>query len=185
VLRDGRYSTRIGVKEVRAAIDELGWVEFAARTSRFRQQAGETPPPAAAVVGPVARIIVAHDGQKIGERELFPGRLIIGRTAENDLQIDSKYVSRHHCQILTTPEGSVLEDLNSTNGVYIKSKRVRKRHLNDGDVIVLGRHEIMYLDERGGRGAQPQDEPADEAPAAAGDESSSRDAATGTYGEQG
>ncbi|KPJ81722.1 MAG: hypothetical protein AMJ58_03940 [Gammaproteobacteria bacterium SG8_30] len=175
----------IGVKEVRAAIDELGWVEFAARTSRFRQQAGETPPPAAAVVGPVARIIVAHDGQKIGERELFPGRLIIGRTAENDLQIDSKYVSRHHCQILTTPEGSVLEDLNSTNGVYIKSKRVRKRHLNDGDVIVLGRHEIMYLDERGGRGAQPQDEPADEATAAAGDESSSRDAATGTYGEQG
>ena len=76
------------------------------------------------------------------------GRLIIGRTFDNDLQMDSKFISRHHCQIITTAEGSVLEDLNSTNGVYVKSKRVRKHHLNDGDVIVLGKHEIMYLDER-------------------------------------
>jgi pSer/pThr/pTyr-binding forkhead associated (FHA) protein len=45
----------------------------------------------------------------------------------------------------------VLEDLNSTNGVYIKSKRVRRQHLNDGDVVVLGKHEIMYLDERPAR----------------------------------
>ena len=33
----------------------------------------------------------------------------------------------------------------------MKSKRVRRHHLNDGDVIVLGRHEIMYLDERSAR----------------------------------
>jgi len=25
---------------------------------------------------------------------------------------------------------------------------VRRHHLNDGDVVVLGKHEIMYLDER-------------------------------------
>jgi hypothetical protein len=33
----------------------------------------------------------------------------------------------------------------------VKSKRVRRHHLNDGDIIVLGRHEIMYLDERAGK----------------------------------
>ena len=60
-------------------------------------------------------------------------------------------MSRHHCQITTTAEGSILEDLNSTNGVYVKSKRVRRHHLNDGDVVVLGKHEIMYLDERSAR----------------------------------
>jgi len=180
---------KVGLEEIRAAIEELAWVEFAARTSRFRQPAIQAPPvapPAPQATGePIARIILAHDGQKVDERELYPGRLIIGRTAENDLQIDSKYVSRHHCQILTTPEGSVLEDLNSTNGVYIKSKRVRKRHLNDGDVIVLGRHEIMYLDERGGRGAHAQDGLAEDSSSAAGDEVESRDAATGTDGEPG
>jgi pSer/pThr/pTyr-binding forkhead associated (FHA) protein len=99
----------------------------------------------------LARIIVARGGEHVEERPLRIGRLIIGRTSDNDVQIDSKYVSRHHCQITTTPEGSILEDLNSTNGVYVKSKRVRRHHLNDGDVVVVGKHEIMYLDERSAR----------------------------------
>jgi len=178
---------RVGVEEVRAAIEELGWHEFAARTSRLRPPARPEPPAQPQSLGPepLARVILASEGRKVAERELFPGRLVIGRTSENDLQIDSKYISRHHCQILTTPEGSVLEDLNSTNGVFFKSKRVRKRHLNDGDVIVLGRHEIMYLDERGGRSSQAQDDPADDASSADGDEAESRDAAAGTAGEPG
>ena len=140
---------KVGVEELKAAIEELQWVEFAARTNRMRAAISATPAPRPA--GPtevLARIIVAHSGERVEERPLRPGRLIIGRTPDNDLQIDSKFVSRHHCQIITTAEGSVLEDLNSTNGVYVKSKRVRKHHLNDGDVIVLGKHEIMYLDER-------------------------------------
>jgi pSer/pThr/pTyr-binding forkhead associated (FHA) protein len=114
-------------------------------------------------VGPntvLARIIVAHAGEHVEERPLRPGRLIIGRTVDNDLQVESKFISRHHCQITTSAEGSVLEDLNSTNGVYVKSKRVRRHHLNDGDVVVLGKHEIMYLDERSARArAQQQPEP--------------------------
>ena len=42
----------------------------------------------------------------------------------------------------------MLEDLNSTNGVYVRGKRVRRRMLNDGDVVQIGQHEIMYFDER-------------------------------------
>ena len=45
------------------------------------------------------------------ERELKPGRLVIGRTPDNDLQIDSKFISRHHCQIVTQPDSCVIEDL--------------------------------------------------------------------------
>jgi type II secretory pathway predicted ATPase ExeA/pSer/pThr/pTyr-binding forkhead associated (FHA) protein len=142
--------TSIGVEEVQAAIDELDWVEFSARTNRM-QQIDESRHELAYGGGPLARIVLTHDGHKVDERELRPGRLIVGRTAENDLQIDSKFISRHHCQIVTTPDGSTLEDLNSTNGVYVKSKRIRRHHLNDGDIVVLGRHEIMYLDERAGK----------------------------------
>ncbi|MGQ0429557.1 MAG: AAA family ATPase [Gammaproteobacteria bacterium] len=145
---------RVGVRELAAAIDELQWVEFAARTGRMRAAAVAAAAPAPRPIGPgtvLARIIVAHAGEHVEERPLRPGRLVIGRTVDNDLQIDSKFISRHHCQIVTTAEGSVLEDLNSTNGVYVKSKRVRKHHLNDGDVIVLGKHELMYLDERSAR----------------------------------
>jgi hypothetical protein len=173
----------VAATELKAAIDELQWVEYAARTNRKR--AGIAPP--TSLPHPVssdevlARIIVAHGGEHVEERPLRIGRLIIGRTVDNDVQIDSKYVSRHHCQITTTPEGSILEDLNSTNGVYVKSKRVRRHHLNDGDVVVLGKHEIMYLDERSARfrgdarheptGDHPaMEEPADEGEDEGGDE---------------
>jgi pSer/pThr/pTyr-binding forkhead associated (FHA) protein len=82
------------------------------------------------------------------ERELRPGRMVIGRTPDNDLQIDSKFISRHHCQIVTQADSCVIEDLNSTNGIYVQSKRVRRHNLNDGDVVQIGQHEIMYIDER-------------------------------------
>jgi len=152
-----RGQTQLGVDELNAAIEELQWSEFVSRSSRIR--ASLVVAPARRRIGPdevLARIIVAHSGERVEERPLRPGRLIIGRTQENDLQIDSKFISRHHCQIITTAEGSVLEDLNSTNGVYLKSKRIRKHHLNDGDVIVLGKHEIMYLDERSVRSRAQQ-----------------------------
>jgi hypothetical protein len=42
---------------------------------------------------------------------------------------------------------SVLEDLNSTNGVVIRGQRVRRYTLHHGDVISLGQHEMLYVDE--------------------------------------
>ncbi len=105
------------------------------RTDSFRQEA-------------VAKLIVACEGQPVGELPLRPGRTIIGRTSDNDLQIDSRFVSRHHCQIITSPEFCVIEDLNSTNGILVKSKRVRRHHLNDGDVVSIGKHDLLYVDER-------------------------------------
>jgi len=145
--------SEVGADEVRAAVEELGWSDFASRTARMQQLSGSDlhGTEAGGRKEPLARIVVTFDGDRIDERVLLPGRLVVGRTTDNDLQIDSKYVSRHHCQIVTTRDGSTLEDLNSTNGVYIKSKRVRRHHLNDGDVVVLGRHEILYVDERTAR----------------------------------
>jgi type II secretory pathway predicted ATPase ExeA len=101
---------------------------------------------------PLAKLVVVSDGRTIGELPLRMGRTIIGRTADNDLQIDSRFVSRHHCQIVTKADGCVVEDLNSTNGIVVKAKRVRRHSLNDGDVITIGKHDLLYLDERGRTG---------------------------------
>jgi general secretion pathway protein A len=101
--------------------------------------------PAAAAVG---RLLIATDGRTVQEIPLKVGRLIVGRTTDNDIQIDSRFVSRHHCQVITTPHACVIEDLNSTNGIYVKSKRVRRHYLNDGDVVQIGKHELIYIDER-------------------------------------
>jgi general secretion pathway protein A len=104
---------------------------------------------------PLAKIIIVTDGRTVGELPLRAGRTIIGRTPDNDLQIDSRFVSRHHCQIVTKPNACIVEDLNSTNGITVKSKRVRRHNLNDGDVVTIGRHDLIYIDERTGpRNAQ-------------------------------
>ena len=45
---------------------------------------------------------------------------------------------------MTTADGSWVEDLNSTNGVFVRGKRVRRYRLQDGDVVKLGMHELTY-----------------------------------------
>jgi len=132
----------VSVEDVKSAVSELQWVEYAARTSsqlqhEFDDTASEEQPP-------VGRLVLTLKGSKVQESYLVPGRLIIGRTADNDLQIESKYVSRHHAQVITTTEGSAIEDLNSTNGVFVRGRRVRRHKLQENDVVKLGMHELTY-----------------------------------------
>jgi len=146
----------VTVEDIKEAVEELQWVEYAARPHHNFEVLPDLSPQraaqAAASAAPtVGRILVATDGRTVQEMPLSVGRIIVGRTPDNDLQVDSRFVSRHHCQIVTTPNSCVIEDLNSTNGIYVKSKRVRRHYLNDGDVVVLGKHELIYVDERLGK----------------------------------
>ncbi|HVH83842.1 MAG TPA: FHA domain-containing protein, partial [Steroidobacteraceae bacterium] len=120
-----------------------------ARETAAREGAAKTM---AAATEPVGKLLVATDGRTVQEVPLRIGRLIIGRTPDNDIHIDSRFVSRHHCQVITTAHSCVIEDLNSTNGIYVKSARVRRHYLNDGDVVLIGKHELIYVDERAARG---------------------------------
>jgi general secretion pathway protein A len=145
----GRDQDTVTAEDLEAAIQELQWVEFSAGTNRMRIPTQDHTLPSHTSTGQtVGRILLASEGKTVMERDLKPGRLVIGRTPDNDLQIDSKFISRHHCQIVTQADSCLIEDLNSTNGIYVQSKRVRRYNLNDGDVVQVGQHEIMYIDER-------------------------------------
>jgi len=138
--------------DIESAVGELQWVEFAARTQQQLRAVTELALPRMRGGDPaqpsLGRLLVATDGRTVQEIPLTQGRIIVGRTVDNDLQIDSRFVSRHHCQITTSANSCVIEDLNSTNGIYVKSKRVRRHYLNDGDVVLVGKHELIYVDER-------------------------------------
>ena len=132
----------VSVDDVRSAVDELQWVEYAARTSSQRQQVMDST--SSEIRPPVGRLVLSLKGANVRESYVVPGRLFIGRTEDNELQIDSKYVSRHHAQVITDADGTVLEDLNSTNGVYVHGRRVRRHRFREGDVVKIGMHEITY-----------------------------------------
>jgi len=145
----------VQLEDVRAAIEELRWVEYGARTGlrpmRARpeddREIDETSADDSAPV-PYARVVLAIGGRTISSHPLYLGRMVIGRSRANDLQIDSGYISRHHCQIITTENVCVIEELNSTNGVLVHGKRVRSHRLMDGDIVTLGQHKLLYFDER-------------------------------------
>ena len=68
----------------------------------------------------------------------------IGRTPDNDVQIDAKFVSRHHAVILAGPAQTIIEDLNSTNGVQVNGRRVSRHALKDGDQVAIGRTQYRF-----------------------------------------
>ena len=144
----------VGLDTLKNAIAELRWEEHAARSAKLPVYRPEHLAKSKSdntdndVLG---YLLLSRKGESLGDFELKQGRFLIGRTPENDLQIDSNYISRHHAQIISTQNSCIIEDLNSTNGIAHNGKRIRRRVLNDGDVLQMGEHELAYMDERNSR----------------------------------
>ena len=143
--------TTVGLDDVMAAVAELNWKEHESNTGIYEklQQIQQREVNSS----DVTRIEVRTDGE-IAQELTFPlGRVIVGRSSDNEIFIKSKFVSRHHAQLVSDENGCVIEDLNSTNGVFLGEKQVKKYRLRDGDVVSLGVHELVYHDLRQQDGA--------------------------------
>ena len=139
----------VSLADVESAVEELNWQEHESTTGRFRQLARMAPAPRDETSKDfVTRIEVRHQGEIVGEYQFEAGRVIAGRASDNEIFIKSKFVSRHHAQLISSDEGCTVEDLNSTNGIYIDDERVKRRKLADGDVVSMGLHELVYTDLR-------------------------------------
>ncbi|MCH8944137.1 MAG: AAA family ATPase [Proteobacteria bacterium] len=138
----------VGAEDVMTAAQELNWKEYEGNTGVFEQlQQLELNRQDPADLH-VSKIMVRADGKVIDILTFPLGRVIIGRSPDNEIYIKSKFVSRHHAQLVSDESGCVIEDLNSTNGVFVAEKQVKKYRLHDGDVISLGVHELIYHDLR-------------------------------------
>jgi putative secretion ATPase (PEP-CTERM system associated) len=135
----------VSLDDLSVAVDELDWEEYASITSAISTEGMDFGATNNLVM---AKLMIGSDGEITDELPLTCGRVIIGRTPDNDLRLNSKYVSRHHAQLITDLQQTVLEDLNSTNGLYVDAKRTKKRRLKNGDMIQIGRHELTYNDQR-------------------------------------
>ena len=72
-------------------------------------------------------------------------RTSIGRSPDNDVQVDATSISRHHALILTAGEQTTIEDLHSTNGVRVNGRRITRQPLQDGDMIAVGKAQFRYV----------------------------------------
>jgi len=81
--------------------------------------------------------------------ELGSGSLLIGRLPECDVLLSDTLVSRMHARISVQGDSVVVEDLHSTNGVYVNGMRVgHSTVLCEGDRILIGTTEFSLFESR-------------------------------------
>jgi hypothetical protein len=95
-----------------------------------------------ALEGP-ARVLIRTDGNT-DFVHVLGRRTRIGRGSDNELMLDTKHVSRYHAVLLAGPVHTSIEDLNSTNGVFVNNKRVSRQVLKDGDRVTIGKTTFRY-----------------------------------------
>lgn len=110
-----------------------------------------------------------------GHFELSIGSLLIGRLPECDILLNDGLVSRVHARISVQGENIVLEDLHSSNGVFVNGQKVSYSVvLCEGDRILLGTSELSLFRCRDSTAhplpASPTDEQAEPPPSSGGRE---------------
>jgi chromosome segregation ATPase len=121
--------------------------EALAAIRRDVNRIGDKAPPAVSEEGEWVLDPIEHSGEVI---RLTGSMLTLGRTAENDISLHSKMVSRHHARLLIGPTGIIVEDAGSTNGCFVNGEQVRQHLMHDNDVLELG--DLRYrLRQRGTR----------------------------------
>ncbi|MCB0308828.1 MAG: GGDEF domain-containing protein [Bdellovibrionales bacterium] len=98
-----------------------------------------------AVTSNEACLIIIH-GSDFGKRHsLEKQEMLIGRGEHTDVRILSENVSRQHAKIFRKGQDFIVEDLNSTNGTFINTKKVVQSTLRDGDLVLIGNTILKFI----------------------------------------
>ncbi|MBN1921966.1 MAG: FHA domain-containing protein [Anaerolineae bacterium] len=84
--------------------------------------------------------------QRMGSLVLAPeGALTLGRDPQSGIPLQAPLVSWRHASITAGPQGSVLTDLNSTNGTFVNGQRIERPYLlRERDVVQIGPFSLVY-----------------------------------------
>ncbi len=129
-----------GRAELLQVLDSPGMQRVAHLTRQRWQLKQDDGPPAAGYL-----LLVGRGAELLGRLALDRPRILIGRQRQNDLALDSHYVSRHHALLTRGPDGLLLVDLNSTNGTYVNGVSIKQQRLAPGDIIGIGDYQLKLI----------------------------------------
>jgi pSer/pThr/pTyr-binding forkhead associated (FHA) protein len=96
----------------------------------------------------MAKLYLKFEQAVLKEFALSEGVVTIGRLPDNLIQVDNLAVSGHHAKIYWEADHFTLEDNNSLNGTFVNNRRISKTVLKDGDEVLIGKHTVLFKDER-------------------------------------
>jgi len=102
----------------------------------------------------MSKFIIKYNGEVVDHIDISQGDMKIGRRTGLEIRLDNLAVSGEHANIFTIGEDSFVEDLGSTNGTLVNNRKITKHHLKNGDAIVIGKHDLVFVSD------SPDDMPA-------------------------
>jgi pSer/pThr/pTyr-binding forkhead associated (FHA) protein len=76
---------------------------------------------------------------------------VVGRQPDCDIRIDNLGISRRHAKLRQTPEGWMVEDMNSSNGTFVNGRHISlEQALADGDKISVGKYVLVFREKDDG-----------------------------------
>jgi hypothetical protein len=90
------------------------------------------------------RLVVRLKGRPLKAYAFSGPEVTIGRLPDNDVVIDNLSVSRSHAAVASCGDGYVVRDLASKNGTMLNGAPVTSARLADGDVISIGKYDILF-----------------------------------------
>ncbi len=94
-----------------------------------------------------ATLLVVRGVDQGSRFEITETPLSLGRGVRNEIRILDTEVSRQHAEIQPNQDGYFLIDKGSSNGTFVNGKQVRRRKLENGDQIQIGRSVILFSQE--------------------------------------
>jgi len=77
---------------------------------------------------------------------LNKGENVIGRSDSVDIFLNDVTVSRKHCSIVINENNLIIEDFDSTNGIYLNHNLITtKEILKSGDKIQIGKYLFILV----------------------------------------
>ena len=99
------------------------------------------PPAAADSAVPGEVITLSWDGH---QRTIDSRRTLIGRSKECDVQLADPNASRRHAELRQEGATYWIIDLDSTNGLEVNGRRLKRAKLEDGDRVTIGSTQIVF-----------------------------------------
>lgn len=135
------------VREVRRALEDdpaqPRWIRTVHGYGYAWQGPIEAGAPASPTVPGEASYWLYVDGTPFG---FCGGRYVLGRGPESIVPLRANLVSRRHAQLVLAEDGAVIADLGSTNGTYVRGRRIDQPvTLVGGEEICIGPYRLMLI----------------------------------------
>jgi len=92
----------------------------------------------------LSKLTLQFKGRTLKVYPIIEGDMMVGHAHDCTVFIDSLAIDENHAKISTNAQLSTLIDCESESGTYVNQDKISTHPLQDGDLIRVGKHTLLY-----------------------------------------